>query len=56
MSIPIAFDYKNTGLLIRFVPSNNLDELTIDWHIPYVENEYQSQPLNYISHLFGHEG
>lgn len=26
------------------------------WILPYCEAEYKSQPLSYLSHLFGHEG
>jgi len=30
--------------------------LVISWVLPYVEKEYRSKPLDYYSHLFGHEG
>ena len=32
------------------------DELVIYWVLPNCQKEYKSQPLQYLSHLFGHEG
>jgi insulysin len=30
--------------------------LVLFWILPYVEKKFESAPLNYFSHLFGHEG
>lgn len=32
------------------------DEVSIFWVLPDCSSEYKSGPLNYLSHLFGHEG
>jgi len=32
------------------------DILTFFWTLPLYEMEHESQPLNYFTHLFGHEG
>ena len=37
-------------------PILDKDQLVISWILPYCEREYKSKPLNYFSHLIGHEG
>ena len=32
------------------------DQLEITWVLPCLEKEYRTKPLQYFSHLFGHEG
>jgi insulysin len=38
------------------VPVKDSDILTVTWNLPYVGTDHDSKPLNYHSHLFGHEG
>ena len=52
----LPFTPENLGTIQRFKPVLDKDELIIYWILPYCEKEYKSQPLNYYSHLFGHEG
>jgi insulysin len=56
MSQPVPFDLHNTSKLIKFVPVKDKDLLTVIWSLDYVQENFQSQPLRYISALFGHEG
>ena len=42
--------------MVKFVPVKDKDVLSVTWVLPYVQKELRSQPLNYFSHLFGHEG
>lgn len=42
--------------MLRFVPIKDKDIISFVWILPYSEKEYKSKPLNYHSHLFGHEG
>jgi insulysin len=52
----VPFTHENLGKIQRFKPVLDKDELTIYWILPYCELEFKSQPLQYFSHLFGHEG
>lgn len=56
LGTPAPFSTDNMATLTKFVPIKDQDILTISWILPYCEEEYRSQPLNYYSHLFGHEG
>jgi len=51
-----AFDSSNLGQFLRYQPIKDKDSLEIYWVLPYVEKEYRAGPLNYFSHLIGHEG
>jgi len=43
--------------LLKFVPIKDKDVLSLMWpSLPYSQHEYRTQPLKYLSHLFGHEG
>lgn len=45
------------GQMVRFVPIKDKDMISILWpSLPYTQPEYKTQPLKYLSHLFGHEG
>jgi len=44
------------GKLIKMVPVQDKNELKFYWTLPYYEREWHSKPLNYFSHLIGHEG
>ena len=50
------FGPENLGLMVKYVPVQDRDVLVLYYILPYVEKEYQSAPLNYFSHLYGHEG
>jgi insulysin len=52
----LPFSHENLGTIQRYKPVLDKDDLTIYWVLPYCEKEYKSQPLQYFSHLFGHEG
>jgi len=53
---PNPYPVENLGKLVKFVPVQDTDQLTIVWTLPYVEKDFNTQPLRYLSHLFGHEG
>lgn len=52
----MPFSEANLGKIQRFRPVLDKDELLIYWVLPYCQSEFKSQPLQYLSHLFGHEG
>jgi len=53
---PHPFPQEYLGKEISFVPVQDKDSLTLTFILPYYELELKTQPLNYFSHLFGHEG
>lgn len=53
---PPAFDDRNLGRMIRFLPVKDKDILSFVWYLPSTEHEFKSHPLKYHSHLLGHEG
>jgi len=53
---PEPFPLEYRGRLIRQVPIKEKDSMTITFVLPSYELELKSKPLNYFSHLFGHEG
>lgn len=38
------------------VPKKDTDKIIIQWNVPYVEKDFNTMPLQYFSHLLGHEG
>lgn len=57
LGLPKApFTAENMGVISKYKPVMDKDQLTMYWILPYCEREYKSQPLGYFSHLFGHEG
>lgn len=53
---PAPFGPETQSKLVRIVPIKEIDELCFIWTMPYSEKEIKKSPLNYFSHLFGHEG
>mmetsp|Transcript_1318 Transcript_1318/g.1693 ORF Transcript_1318/g.1693 Transcript_1318/m.1693 type:complete len:895 (-) Transcript_1318:261-2945(-) len=53
---PHPFPKGSLGKLVKIVPVQDKDLITFEFTLPYYELEYKSKPLNYFSHLFGHEG
>ena len=53
---PAPFPAEKMGSIVKYIPVNDEDKLKMYWILPYCENEVSSKPLNYLSHLFGHEG
>jgi insulysin len=51
-----AYNDKNLGQFLKFIPVKDKDILSFVWYLPSTEKEYKTQPLRYHSHLFGHEG
>lgn len=41
--------------LVKMIPVNNEYILNIIWQLPNLQKKYHSKPLEYISHLLGHE-
>ena len=52
----MPFTQENLATIQRMQPIQDKDKLIMYWILPYCEAEYKSQPLRYMSHLFGHEG
>ncbi|CAK9006197.1 unnamed protein product [Durusdinium trenchii] len=42
--------------LLRMRPVQELQKLHFTWQLPATQQDYRSQPLNYLGHLVGHEG
>lgn len=51
-----AFSEANLGQIARYQPVKDTDSVEIFWVLPYMEQEFRSNPLSYFSHLIGHEG
>ena len=52
----LPYTKANLSKIQRMRPILDKDQLVISWILPYCEREYKSKPLNYFSHLIGHEG
>lgn len=50
------FTDNEKGMFIRYVPVQDKDELSISWILPYTGEDHDTKPVQYHSHLFGHEG
>ena len=53
---PIAFPPSNLSKLIKLVPVKDTDIMNFQYVLPYCERDPQTQPLNYLSSVVGHEG
>ena len=47
---------ENLSKIVRFKPVKDEDRLTLFYILPNYQMKYKTKPLNYFSHLFGHEG
>lgn len=56
LGVPAPFPAGSQGKLVKMVPVKDKDELIVYWILPYVGLEHETKPLEYFSHLFGHEG
>ena len=52
----MPFDSSNLGSFARYKPVKDKDQIDLYWDMPYLKNEYKSNPLSYYTHLIGHEG
>ena len=52
----MPFDNSNLGSFARYKPVKDKDQIDLYWDMPYLKNEYKSNPLSYYTHLIGHEG
>mmetsp|Transcript_37380 Transcript_37380/g.49133 ORF Transcript_37380/g.49133 Transcript_37380/m.49133 type:complete len:268 (+) Transcript_37380:756-1559(+) len=52
----MPFDSANMGQIARYQPVKDKDVLELYWVLPCLEQEFRASPLNYLSHLIGHEG
>lgn len=53
---PNPLPAENLQRVVRYVPVKDENELIIYWVLPYYEKEFSKGPVNYFSHLLGHEG
>lgn len=53
---PAPFPPESQTQLVRIVPVKDMDNLVLHWTLPYSGDDIKGKPLNYFSHLFGHEG
>jgi insulysin len=53
---PAPFPPGRLGKIVRYVPVQDEDKLVMFWILPLCQNEWKSKPLDYFSHLIGHEG
>lgn len=57
LSQPVMpFIAEDLGTFTRFNAVNDKNTLKVYWALPYCMKEITTQPLSYLSHLFGHEG
>ena len=52
----LPYTEANLGQIVKFQPIKDKDTLEISFILPYVEDQYKSNPLKYFAHLLGHEG
>ena len=53
---PTPYPADRLSKLVKYVPVKDRDTLTLAFVLPYCGNEFQTQPLAYLSALVGHEG
>lgn len=53
---PIAFPPANLSKLVKLVPVKDRDIINFQYVVPYCERDHQTQPLDYLSSVIGHEG
>ncbi len=57
LGLPVKpFTEKNLQVITKLQPIKDNDLLEMLWILPNLEKEYTTKPLEYFSHLFGHEG
>ena len=56
LGVPAIWSPEFTSKLLRVVPVKDEHKLSLAWPLPYCEKQHESKPLNYFSHLAGHEG
>lgn len=53
----VMYDQNTLGHIVRFVPKKESRELSVVWpRLPSIKNFWDGSPLDYISHVIGHEG
>ena len=51
------YDKSALGHIVQFVPIKELRMMSIKWpKLPSMKERWDGKPLNYISHVLGHEG
>ena len=54
---PNCWPKSSLGKLIKYVPIKDEDELLLNWILPTnYDKDWRKKPLEYFSHLIGHEG
>jgi insulysin len=57
LGLPVKpFNEENLQVMTKLQPIKDNDILEMLWILPNLEKEYKTKPLEYFSHLFGHEG
>lgn len=52
----MPYDKENLGKIVKWRPIKDKNTLELYLVLPYVKHEYTTKPLEYFSHLIGHEG
>ena len=52
----MPYDKDNLGRIVKWKPIKDKNSLELYFVLPYTQNEYTTRPLEYYSHLIGHEG
>ena len=53
---PHPFPKESLQKLVRYVPVKDEHKISFYWVLPYYQKDIKGKPLNYFSHLVGHEG
>lgn len=57
LGLPVhPFPADRRAVLSKFQPIKDVENLEIFWIMPNMEREFKTRPLDYFTHLFGHEG
>ena len=51
----LPYDETNLKYFYKMVPIKNVDEIALEWFLPFCDN-YYANPLSYLSSVIGHEG
>ena len=51
----MPYDETNLKYFYKVVPVKNVDEIALEWFLPFCDN-YYANPLSFLSYVIGHEG
>jgi insulysin len=56
LGVPAPYGPEQLGKIIKYKPVKDKDTILFNWTLPYYHREVDSNPLSYLTYLFGDEG